>query len=279
MKRWVKILLAAAVTVVLAVVIDGVYCRNVLCVSRYNISSEKLDTSLKIVLIADQHNRQFGTNDSRLVEKIREQSPDIIAVDGDMVTTNEPNDDVMKSLLPQLAEIAPTYYCLGNHELLLKDKIDFKSDITAAGAVLLDNESVVFEKDGQQFLIGGLTEYPYYDYYAPDFDNPERYFWDDFCNSSDGCFSILLHHKPEYTEDMLSKSNVDLVLCGHTHGGLIRIPFIGGLYAPNQGFFPKYDKGEFDLNGTKMIITSGLGNSNFVPRLNNCAEICVINVN
>lgn len=279
MKKSLKILLIAVLTVITAIIINAVYCCNVLQVNQYTLSSEQLETSLRIVLIADQHNRRFGENDSRLVEKIEEQSPDIIAVVGDMVTNSVRNDEAMKALLPQLADIAPTYYCLGNHELLLKNEIDFTTDINATGAILLDNKSLTFEKDGQHILIGGLTEYPYYDSYAPDFDNPERYFWDNFSNKSDDCFSILLHHKPEYTEDMLNKSSVDLVLCGHTHGGLIRIPFIGGLYAPNQGFFPKYDKGEFDLNGTKMIITSGLGNSNFVPRLNNCAEICVIDVN
>ncbi len=279
MKKSLKILLIAVLTVITAIIINAVYCCNILQVNQYTLSSERLETSLRIVLIADQHNRRFGKNDSRLVEKIKEQSPDVIAVVGDMVTNSVYNDEAMKALLPQLADIAPTYYCLGNHELLLKNEIDFTTDINATGAILLDNKSLTFEKDGQHILIGGLTEYPYYDSYAPDFENSERYFWDDFSNKSDDCFSILLHHKPEYTEDMLNKSSVDLVLCGHTHGGLIRIPFIGGLYAPNQGFFPKYDKGEFDINGTKMIITSGLGNSNFIPRLNNCAEICVIDIN
>ena len=89
----------------------------------------------------------------------------------------------------------------------------------------------------------------------------------------------MLNHEPEYISNILNDSNIDLVFCGHTHGGLVRIPFVGGMYAPNQGWFPKYDKGEFDFENTKMIITAGLGNSNFLPRINNCAEICVININ
>lgn len=206
MKKSLKILLIAVLTVITAIIINAVYCCNILQVNQYTLSSERLETSLRIVLIADQHNRRFGKNDSRLVEKIKEQSPDVIAVVGDMVTNSVYNDEAMKALLPQLADIAPTYYCLGNHELLLKNEIDFTTDINATGAILLDNKSLTFEKDGQHILIGGLTEYPYYDSYAPDFDNPERYFWDDFSNKSDDCFSILLHHKPEYTEVCLIKA-------------------------------------------------------------------------
>lgn len=87
-----------------------------------------------------------------------------------------------------------------------------------------------------------------------------------------------MHHQPEYITDMVAESNVDLVLCGHTHGGLVRIPFVGGIIAPNQGLFPQYDKGEFDFNNTSMIITGGLGVSNPIPRFNNQPEICIINI-
>lgn len=279
MKKIILIILIILLIITVVITSSGIYSNNTLVVTEYNVLNNKLNTDLKIVLIADQHNHQFGENDIELVNKIAEQNPDIIVVDGDMVTNTLANDDVMKALLPQLVDIAPTYYCLGNHEHELQDKIDFSADISNTGTVLLDNKSTFFEKGGEKILIGGLSDFPYYDYEAPDFDNPERYFWEEFDSASKEYFSILLHHPPEYIGDMISGSNVDLVLCGHTHGGLIRIPFIGGLFAPNQGLFPKYDKGEFDFDGTTMIITAGLGNSNFLPRINNCAEICVINVN
>ena len=124
-----------------------------------------------------------------------------------------------------------------------------------------------------------MSDFPYYDFNAPDFDTPERYFWDDFKESSKDCYSILLHHQPEYLESIMQDSNVDLVMCGHTHGGAIQIPFVGGVFAPNQGFFPKYDKGEFDFYDTKMIVSAGLGDAYPILRLNNCPEISVVEIN
>lgn len=279
MKFFKKFLYVMGAAVIILILSNIIYCNRALEITNYKLSSDKLKTNFRIALFSDQHNKQFGKNDRKLVQKISEQKPDIIAVDGDMVTDNFANDEVMKNLLVQLAQIAPTYYCLGNHERNLASQIDFKTDIENCGAVLLDNESIEIKKNGESVLLGGLSDYPFYDFNEGNDDVPEKIFWYDFCGKVKNQYSILLHHQPEYIYDMISSSPVDLVLCGHTHGGLIRIPFIGGLFAPNQGFFPKYDKGEFDINNTKMIITSGLGNSNFLPRINNCPEICIIDIN
>lgn len=267
------------ITVIILLFANIIYCNKALEVTNYKLTSNKLKTNFRIALISDQHNKQFGKNDSKLVQRIAEQKPDIIAVDGDMVTDDFINDNVMKNLLKQLTKIAPTYCCLGNHERNIATQIDFKADIESCGAILLDNESAEIKKSGESILIGGLSDFPFYDFNEGIDDVPEKIFWNDFCGKIKNQYSILLHHQPEYIYDMISNSPVDLVLCGHTHGGLIRIPFIGGLFAPNQGFFPKYDKGEFDINHTKMIITSGLGNSNILPRINNCPEICIIDIN
>ncbi len=279
MKKILKIIVSAALITLLLIVVNAIYCNNVLEAKNYNLTNSSVKKNIKIVLISDQHNHQFGKDDNRLVEKISEQKPDIIAVCGDMVTDSYANDDVMKNLLTKLVNIAPTYCCLGNHERNLLNQLDIKDDITGTGAVLLDNESVIFEKDNEKFLIGGLSDYPYYEFNDGNENTPEKVFWKNFCNLSNEYYSILLNHEPEYISNILNDSNIDLVFCGHTHGGLVRIPFVGGMYAPNQGWFPKYDKGEFDFENTKMIITAGLGNSNFLPRINNCAEICVININ
>ncbi len=279
MKRKLFIVTIFILLILTLLIINGIYCNNTLEISNYSFKTDELKTSLRIVFISDQHNKEFGENNANLVSKIKEQKPDIIMVGGDMVTRNFSNDGVMKNLFPQLAAIAPTYCCLGNHERDLANEIDFSCDIAQTGVKLLDNESINFKKNGESILIGGLSDFPYYDFDAPNYDTPERYFWDEFKEDSAKSFSILLHHQPEYIGDMISESNVDIVLCGHTHGGLARIPFVGGVFAPNQGFFPKYDKGEFEFGNSKMIVSSGLGNSNPLPRINNCAEIVVIDVN
>ncbi|MCD8025727.1 MAG: metallophosphoesterase [Clostridiales bacterium] len=279
MRKKIKILLSVVLIIVAVTIADGIYCTNVIHTTYYSFTNDKNDAAMHFVLISDLHNKEFGEDNVRLVNKIKEQNPDFIAVDGDMVTRYFEDDSVMKELLSQLTEIAPVYCCLGNHERDLADKIDFESEINSTGALLLDNEYIEFDTGNGTVLIGGMSDYPYYEYDAPDYDNDERYFWDDFKEASENQYSILLHHQPEYIGNIVTDSNVDLVLCGHTHGGLIRLPFIGGLFAPNQGFFPEYDTGQFDFGTTHMVITSGLGNSNPLFRINNCAEICVIDIN
>lgn len=279
MKKMLKIIVLSVLTVAVVTIIYGLYCSNTLEIKNYSISTDKLNSQIRFVFISDLHCREYGEKNSELVSKIKEQNPDFIAVGGDMVNKYSADDHVMRELLPQLAEIAPTYCVLGNHELALKYEIDFKNDIDSTGAKLLDNEMVTLEINGEKILLGGMSDFPYYEFNAPDFDTPERYFWDDFKESSKNCCSILLHHQPEYLESIMQDSNVDLVMCGHTHGGAIQIPFVGGVFAPNQGFFPKYDKGEFDLYDTKMIISAGLGDAYPILRVNNCPEISVVEIN
>ena len=279
MKKTLKIIILSLLALAVTSIIYGLYCSNTIKIKNYSISTDKLNTSAKFVFISDLHCKEYGDKNSELVSKIKEQNPLFIAVGGDMVNKYSSDDHVMRELLPQLADIAPTYCILGNHELILKDEINFKNDINSTSAKLFDNGMVTIEANGEKILLGGMSDFPYYEFNAPDYDTPERYFWDDFKDKSKNCYSILLHHQPEYLESIMQDSNVDLVMCGHTHGGAVQIPFIGGLFAPNQGFFPKYDKGEFDLYDTKMIISAGLGDAYPVLRLNNCPEISVVEIN
>lgn len=275
-KRIILIIIAAVLVLTL---IYGLYCSNTLTIQSYSLKSDKTNTQIKFVFISDLHNKEYGENNLDLISKIKEQSPDFIAVGGDMVNKYSADDGVMKELLQSLAKTAPTYCVLGNHELMLAEQIDFKKDINSTGAKLLDNEAVALNINGEEILLGGMSDFPYYEFNAPEFDTEERYFWEDFNARSKNCFSILLNHQPEYLSDITQDCNIDLIMCGHTHGGLIQIPFVGGLFAPNQGLFPEYDKGEFDLNGTKMIISAGLGDAYPVLRMNNCPEITVVNIN
>ena len=140
------------------------------------------------------------------------------------------------------------------------------------------DEYIKFTKNGKSVLIGGMSDYPYYEFYTPDDDVPSRTLWEEFAEKAKNNFTILLHHQPEYIAEDAKKTDIDLIVCGHTHGGQIQLPFIGGVIAPNQGLFPKYDKGEFDLDGTKMIVCAGLSNTVFIPRINNQVEIGVVTV-
>ena len=279
MKKALKIIALSVLTIAVVTVIYGLYCSNTLEIKNYTINSDKVNSQVRFVFISDLHCKEYGEKNADLVAKIKEQNPNFIAVGGDMVNKYSSDEHVMRELLPQLAEIAPTYCVLGNHELALKDEIDFKKDIDSTGAKLLDNESVTLNINGEKILLGGLSDFPYYEFNAPDYDTPERYFWDDFKESSKDCYSILLHHQPEYISNHVEDAKIDLLMCGHTHGGIIQIPFIGGIIAPNQGFFPKYDKGEFDLYDTKMIVSAGLGDAYPILRLNNCPEISVVEIN
>ncbi len=274
-----KILIFIPVAAIALILAYAFVCSNTLEIKNYSMTTDKLDTKVKFVFISDLHNKEYGENNIDLISKIKEQSPDFIAVGGDMVNKYSADDRVMKELLPNLVQTAPTYCVLGNHELTLAEQIDFKSDINSTGAKLLDNEAVTLNINGEEILLGGMSDFPYYEFNAPDFETDERYFWEDFKERSKNCFSILLNHQPEYLSDITQDCNIDLIMCGHTHGGLVQLPFVGGLFAPNQGFFPKYDKGEFDLNGTKMIISAGLGDAYPVLRINNCPEITVVNIN
>lgn len=265
-------------------VIWGVYCDNTIAITNYCVNNTKNDTKLKFVVITDLHNKEYGEKNADLAELVKEQNPDFIAVCGDMVNRGDPDTTKMKDVLKKLVDIAPTYCCLGNHERdnAAKFGTDFKSETNSTGAVLLDNEYIKFTKNGKSVLIGGMSDYPYYEFYTPDDDVPSRTLWEEFAEKAKNNFTILLHHQPEYIAEDAKKTDIDLIVCGHTHGGQIQLPFIGGVIAPNQGLFPKYDKGEFDLDGTndgtKMIVCAGLSNTVFIPRINNQVEIGVVTV-
>lgn len=280
MKNFSIILGAIILALFVTLVIWGVYCDNTITITNYCVNNTKNDAKLKFVVITDLHNKEYGEKNADLAELVKEQNPDFIAVCGDMVNRGDPDTTKMKDVLEKLSKIAPTYCCLGNHERdnAAKFGTDFKSETNSIGAVLLDNEYIKFTKNGKSVLIGGMSDYPYYEFYTPDDDVPSRTLWEEFAEKAKNNFTILLHHQPEYIAEDAKKTDIDLIVCGHTHGGQIQLPFIGGVIAPNQGLFPKYDKGEFDLDGTKMIVCAGLSNTVFIPRINNQVEIGVVTV-
>ena len=280
MKKFLITLTCIVAVLLILLGINIWYSANVLTVNTYNIKTEKLNNKVKFVLISDLHNKEFGENNIDLVNLIKEQSPEFIAVDGDMVNDTADTRKAVTRLLPQLCDIAPVYYVLGNHEKSYPQYDELIDEIKESNTTFLDNEMVSFTtKNGETITIGGLSDYPYYEYEAPEYDNPARHFLDSFIEQEKDNYSILLSHQPETYFWGLKDKNIDLMLCGHTHGGLIRLPFVGGLIAPNQEFLPEYDMGYFNSGTVEMIITSGLGNSIGIPRIGNPPEICVIEIN
>lgn len=273
------IIAGVLIFIFILIICECIRSANFLKVTKYSLNTDKIDGSLHFVFISDLHNKEFGEDNKELIEAIEAENPQFVCVGGDMVTRDFEDDSVMKNLFTQLAKSTPVYCCLGNHERDLEHYIDFKSDIESTGAVLLDNEMLHLEIVGEEIIIGGLSDYPYYEYNKGDEKSEEAIFLEEFLAQGDGRYSILLNHQPEYFSRILNENDIDLMLSGHTHGGLIQIPFVGGVIAPNQGLFPKYDIGLFAENSSTMIITSGLGVSNPVPRFNNPPEICVIDVN
>ena len=266
-------------TVLLCSVID---CKNNLIFSQYNVKTDEIKSSVKIAFIADLHDSEFGKNNCNLVNAIADKNPDLIAVGGDMLNNSSTEHSIVVSLLKKLTKIAPTYYILGNHERHYVNLEELIKDIKSTGTIFLDNEMVKFSNknmNGESITIGGITDYPYYDYDYPDFENDERYFIDAFLEHSKSNYGILLAHQPELYIWKFKDYNLDLILSGHTHGGLVKLPFIDGLFAPTQNFFPHYDNGYFTENTAPIIITSGLGTSCKIPRINNNPEICIININ
>ena len=267
--------LAIVAVAIISVVVDAIYCNMHIDVTKYKIKSNQIKKNYRIVLISDLHNKEFGENNIRLINKIKEQNPDFIVVAGDMIQKHEQDISVAYNLLTEIAEFTDVYYGLGNHEKEslnpLNEKgapiIDTMKIFENTKVHHIDNEYCLINDD---IVIGAMSQLPIL--------HEEREFYDDLNKKSEKLFSILIYHQPEQIGKYMSNDNIDLILSGHTHGGQFRIPFIGGVMSPNQGFFPKYDKGLFEFEKSNLIISSGLGNSHKVPRLNNPPEIVVIEI-
>jgi len=262
-----KLIIYAAVIAVLAVFC--IWQNNMLTVSEYSYKTDKIEAELdgfKIVQISDLHNKSFGKNQKRLIEKIKKLSPDIIVITGDIADSN--HTDIPKTLefVEESVKIAKTYYITGNHEYWLDDSefAEITESIENLGAVYLSDETVNVAKNGKSFALTGV-------------DDLSLVNFSDHCPKLDGdTLNVVLAHEPQFFADYSFHGNVDLVLSGHAHGGQFILPFIGGVVAPDQGFFPEYTEGMHKMGNTSMIISRGLGNSVIPVRLFNYPEIVCV---
>lgn len=251
-------------------------------ISRYEITSDKITEPIRIVHLSDLHNSVFGEGNSRLVKAVAEQKPDIILLTGDMVTVYEENSETTVQLIELLLEIAPVYFSYGNHEKMYE--IKYSADLTAifeaAGAHVLDAEYEDILIKGQQVRLGGVCGYCVPEESASEYMADEQRFLKAFQNTKQ--LKILMCHMPVAWIDYgsLDSWGIDCVFSGHAHGGQIRLPFVGGMYAPDQGWFIGREAGLYhsqDGNRT-MVLSRGLGNSTFIPRFNNRPEVVVVDM-
>lgn len=246
----------------------------------YRIPDSRIGQPITIVFLADLHSTGTKSSHERLVAKIADLKPDIIALVGDMIddAISEPEAQPVVDLAAALMKIAPVYYSLGNDELanFTKHGRSFLNAIAATGTAFLDESYQDIIVNGNRIRIGGL----YVNAFRQDGKIAEWQKTSRFLSQfeSTDAFKLLLCHRPDsFVLNPVSFDwDVDLVLSGHTHGGLVRAPLLGGLYAAGQGLLPKYDYGQFQLAGIKMVITSGLSGYKGLPRIWNRKEIAVV---
>ena len=228
------------------------------------VNFNKINNDTQIVLLADLHDSSFGEGNKELISKVKEQKPDVIFTVGDMISDYIEDYSYLDSLYEGLSQIAPVYSSLGNHELSHPESDEIKK-ILRKHSTLLDNEYTEVSINGTDMRIGGLMGY------HPSKDDLNEYIRD-FADTDK--FTLLLSHCPEYYFWGVDEVKIDLMLSGHTHGGQVILPFAGGVYAPEQGWWPEYDYGVFYEENATLVITRGLGSSKQkVPRFNNPPEI------
>lgn len=260
---------------------------SLLCFSRigmteYVMYSDKIDTPFRTILIADGHNAVFGEGNESLLSCIVDQSPDAILVVGDMVNGHEQQTEAAAQLLRGLCGIAPVYASYGNHEIWHEQEFgsDFEALYASCGAALLRDAWQDIEIGGQKIRLGGIYGYclPESALATGEARIEECEYLRQFQDTE--LFTLLLCHMPSgwNTFGGLEGWDVDCVLSGHAHGGQIILPLIGGVYAPDQGWFPGRVHGEFTSEDgeSTLIVTRGLGSSVKVPRIGNPPEIVVI---
>ena len=256
-----------------------------LTVTRFELSQPKLSEPIRIVQLTDLHNSEFGKGNERLIRKVREQEPDLILLTGDMLNQYEERTDVPVELIQELTQIAPVYASYGNHEQQHERVFDsdLRTAFTEAGATFLNREWVEVEIKGQELRIGGIYSYCLPAYYMQE-DNVDKLdvsFLQEFCDTDRT--KLLLCHMPVawIKYGSLDYWDTDYVFAGHAHGGQVRIPFVGGLYAPDQGRFPGRCEGLFFSKDAlhTLVLSRGLGTSKSkLPRFNNIPEILVLDL-
>jgi len=266
------------ILIMVALLCYYLYFQNTeLQVSGYDIVDSRIPKEFneyKIVQVSDFHNTKSNKLTDDLVKEIKIQNPNVIVITGDLVDSRKTNIDVAISFIKRIKDIAPIYFVTGNHESRISKYGVLKEKLEKESVIVLDNKAEILEIYAAKINLIGIND-PNMSYhpYALDSEKIKNELTD--TNYDKNNYSILLSHRPELFDTYVD-SKLDLVLTGHAHGGQVRIPFIGGLISPNQGFFPKYTGGKFKEDNTNMIVSRGIGNSIIPFRVNNRPELVVV---
>lgn len=266
-KKWLIRLMLLATVIVLALV--GLDQRLVVC--HYMVESDKVTAPIRLVVLTDYHGCDYGLYGAELVRHVETLNPAAILLAGDMFSADPDYSDELQ-FFRLLDGVAFTYYVTGNHEYWEQDVPTLLGLIEATGVTVLDQSCVSLVVDGQRINLCGIPDpYAYVDTQAAlnrtvdDIDHP--------------AFTVLMAHRPELIEKYAATGSFDLVVSGHAHGGQVRIPgIVNGLFAPNQGWFPKHAGGRYDVDGTTLIVSRGLSTQRQmgVPRVFNRPELVVV---
>lgn len=238
-------------------------------VTEYALTCERLPEAFdgyRIVQLSDLHAARFGPDNRRLVELTAAQAPDMIALTGDLIET-EADIPVVRRLVEQLVPLAPVYVCSGNHDWAGGGAPALRQAVEAAGACWLGEDWVTLDRDGASIVIAGVEDpNSYADLITPDV------FLEQTAQSRPDTFTILLGHRNDWPVKYPDLP-VDLILSGHGHGGIVRLPFVGGLLGTDHQFFPEYGAGLYPSGRYVMAVSRGLGSTGPIPRLFNRPEV------
>ncbi|NLX64796.1 MAG: metallophosphoesterase [Clostridiaceae bacterium] len=279
------------IILILSFLIVFFYWQNhTLQITRYELVYDNLPKGFdgyRIVQISDMHGKTFGKENIGLAERIKSLKPDILLITGDMMSSTINDEGAFFDFLDHFNKACPIYMCLGNHEQIASqlsgdnDRYsNFINNIRKKGVILLDNEKIKVKKGTDSITISGLTLELYHysrrdvDYNVQNMSLTVSYMEAVLGKSPDG-FNILIAHNPAYFQEYVSWG-ADLILSGHMHGGVIRVPFLGGVFSSEKVFFPEYDAGLFESGTSRMVVNRGLGYSKINIRLFNRPEISSI---
>ena len=272
------ILLAVVAAVLITLVVWIAWGNTALELNTYTISSSKLPQGFggyRIAHVSDLHNAEMGKDNEKLLTMLREANPDMIAITGDLIDSRNTDIEVALQFIREAVKIAPCYYVTGNHEARVNEYGELKAGMEAAGVTVLEDAKFEISIDGETIMLIGVNDPSYQtDYLFGDTKTVMNTKLEKLHTEQDR-FTILLSHRPELFETYVDH-DLDLVLSGHAHGGQFRLPFIGGLVAPNQGLFPEYDAGIYTDGNTNMLVSRGVGNSILPFRINNRPEVILI---
>lgn len=269
------------ILLILVIPIHGIWCNTALEANYITIASEKISdnfSGFRIAQVSDLHNVQFGQENDTLLTVLKETEPDMIAITGDVVDASRTDIDVAIAFAIEAVKIAPCYYVTGNHEAAITDAEyeRLEKGLKTAGVIVLRDEMTQLSHKGDTLQLIGVDDSAF-DLRMDRYSAPESVMSSKLNSLTENgeTYTILLSHRPELF-DVYCNADVDLVLSGHAHGGQFRLPFFGGVIAPNQGLFPKYDAGIFIDGNTHMVVSRGIGNSIIPIRINNRPEIVVV---